>query len=293
MPVSPQIIKNPDAPFFRVKDISPATKAVKKTAPNQLIDPYFLEEDPPLESDWHVAAMTLLIDIIEFYWKHRTDVYISGNTAVRFDPAGKKNQHFRGPDFYVIKNVPKGFRDSWVTWEENGFTPDLVIELASRTTAHIDLHDKKDVYELKLKTGEYIIYNPKTDQLLGWRLTGKRYQPIQPNQDGFIWCDEVGLFLGVVEHDFSRARGTVKTPRFFDKDGHLLPTAKEAEAQRAEKEQQQKEQALQREKQALQRAQAEAQRAEKEQQQKEQALQRAEKLAKILREQGIDPDKVV
>ena len=103
--------KHPTKTFFLKKDIPPA---IKKITPTQLIDPYFLEEDPPLESDWHVAAMTLLIDIMEFYWKDRDDVYISGNTAVRFDPKGRKNQNFRGPDFYVIKNVPKGFRDDFV-----------------------------------------------------------------------------------------------------------------------------------------------------------------------------------
>jgi Uma2 family endonuclease len=233
MPVSPPIQHVPNVPrkAFSYKDVSPTTGRIKfKPAPIELIND-LREEEPPLESDWHVAAMNLLLDIMEYFWNDRTDVYISGNTAVRFDPARHKNRHVRGPDFYVIKNVPKGFRESWVTWEENGLTPDLIVELASKTTAHVDLHEKKEVYEQKLKTAEYVIYNPQTDQLQGWRLTNKRYQPIKPNQDGWLWLKEVDLWIGVVEHQFPRARGTLKTPRFFDQNGQLLPTAKEAEAQ--------------------------------------------------------------
>lgn len=189
------------------------------------------EEDPPLESDWHVASMVLLLEIMEEYCKERTNVYISGNTAVRFDPHQRRNRNFRGPDFYVIKNVPKGFRDSWVTWEENAFTPDFVLELASTTTVHVDLGRKKDIYEQVLKTPEYVIYNPHTQELLGWRLIANHYQPIQPNQDGWLWCEELGLWLGVTEHDFPRAVGPVKTPRFFEKNGQLVLTRAEAEAQ--------------------------------------------------------------
>jgi len=192
------------------------------------------EEDPPLESDWHVASMVLLLEIMEEFFKDRTDVYISGNTAVRFDPSRKKNRNFRGPDFYVIKNVPKGFRDAWITWEENAFTPDLVVELASTSTVDVDFGVKKDIYERMLKTPEYVIYNPFLQELLGWRLTGsKHYKPIKPNENGWLWCDEIGLWLGVIEHDFPRAVSPVKTPRFFDKNGQLLLTRSEAEAQRA------------------------------------------------------------
>jgi Uma2 family endonuclease len=212
---------------------------VKSLSNSALLDALFNEDltneaDPPLESDWHVASMVLLLEIMEEFFKNRTDVYISGNTAVRFDPNRKKNRNFRCPDFYVIKNVPKGFRDAWVTWEENAFTPDFVIELASTSTVHVDLGLKKEIYEQMLKTPEYVIYNPLTKELLGWRLTrSNHYQAIKPNEKGWLWCEEMGLWLGVIEHDFPRAANPVKTPRFFDENGQLLPTRSEAQAQRA------------------------------------------------------------
>jgi Uma2 family endonuclease len=218
---------------FVSKKVPSTVKPLPKSA---LLDALFdedliNEEDPPLESDWHVASMLLLLEIIEEFFKDRTDVYISGNTAVRFDPNRKKNRNFRGPDFYVIKNVQRGFRDAWVTWEENSFTPDFVVELASTSTVHVDLGVKKNIYERILKTPEYVIYNPYTEELLGWRLTSNHYQPIKPNQDGWLWCEEIGLWLGVIEHNFPRAVSPVKTPRFFDKNGQLVLTRSEAEAQ--------------------------------------------------------------
>jgi hypothetical protein len=80
---------------------------------------WFLEEDPPLESDWHVAVVWLLIGLLRDYWAGHDDIYVSGNTVVHFDPAQRQGRVFRAPDLYVVKGVQnKGFRDSWTVWEE-------------------------------------------------------------------------------------------------------------------------------------------------------------------------------
>ena len=76
-----------------------------------------------------------------------------------------------------------------------------------------------------------MIYNPLNTELLGWRLTSDHYKPIKPNQNGWLWCDEIGLWLGVIEHDFPRAVGPIKTPRFFHKNGQLVLTQLEAAVQ--------------------------------------------------------------
>ncbi|MCP4695555.1 MAG: hypothetical protein GY862_01715 [Gammaproteobacteria bacterium] len=80
------------------------------------------EEDPPLESDWHVAAMALLVNVLRDFWTGRDDIYVSGNTVLRFDPAQRRK--FRGPDLYVVKGVKdKGFRKSWACWKEDNLMP--------------------------------------------------------------------------------------------------------------------------------------------------------------------------
>ncbi len=189
----------------------------------------------PLESDWHLAAMTLLIDILRYLWRDRRDRYVAGNMFVYFDPDQVKKRNFRGPDLFVVKGVKdKQFRKSWVVWEEDGLTPDLVIELASESTAKFDLTGKKAIYERILKTPEYVVYNPDTEDLRGWRLVSGRYASIAPNEQGWLWSHELGLWLGVAEYAFTNHDKPIKVLRFFDERGKLVPTRAEAEAQRAE-----------------------------------------------------------
>lgn len=195
------------------------------------------EDGIPLESDWHLAAMTLLIEILRFFWQERRDVYVAGNMFVYFDPDQVKTRNFRGPDLFVVKGVKDDrFRRSWVAWEEEDLTPDWVLELASPSTVVFDLTDKKDIYEQILKTPEYNVYNPDSAELRGWRLEAGHYVPIKPNEQGWLWCSELDLWLGVVDQRFPKHPEPMKTPRFFDPQGRLLPTRAEAAAQRAEAE---------------------------------------------------------
>ncbi len=50
------------------------------------------EDGIPLESDWHLDAMNLLINILRHFWQDRSDVYIGGNMFVYFmTPNSVKN----------------------------------------------------------------------------------------------------------------------------------------------------------------------------------------------------------
>jgi Uma2 family endonuclease len=195
------------------------------------------EDGVPLESSWYLDAMYLLISILRYFWRSRNDVYIGGNMFIYFDPNQVKSRNFRGPDFFVVKGVKDNSpRKSWVVWEEEDLTPNFVIELASPTTADFDLTDKKEVYEQILETPEYVVYDPETEKLRGWRLTRGQYVPMKPNEQGWLWSIELGLWLGVVEHKFVEQARPVKALRFFDEQGQLLLTQAEAAEQRAEAE---------------------------------------------------------
>lgn len=204
--------------------------SLKKTAVRGSDLPY--ADGIPMESSWHLDAMYLLIRILEYFWRERNDIYLGGNMFVYFDPDQVRTRNFRGPDFFVVKGVTDTSpRKSWVIWEEGGLTPDFVIELASPSTASFDLQEKREIYEQVLETPEYVTYNPETDDLRGWRLMAGHYEPIKPNEQGWLWCSELGLWLGVVEHQFLKYDHPVKVLRFFDEAGQLIPTAEEAEAQ--------------------------------------------------------------
>ncbi len=187
------------------------------------------EDGVPLESSWHLDAMYLLIRILSYFWRKRRDVYIGGNMFVYFDPDQDKSRNFRGPDFFVVKGVKDTRpRKSWVVWEEAGLTPNFVVELASESTVEFDLTGKKDIYEQILKTPEYIFYNAETEELYGWRLLAGRYEAIEPDQQGRLWSEELGLGIGVAEYDFLKHPAPLKVLRFFDQAGKVVPTPEEA-----------------------------------------------------------------
>jgi len=236
------------------------------------------DDGEPMESNNHRVAMNLLIQSLKYYWRDRQDFFVGGNMFVYYSINQVKNQDFKGPDFFVVLDVDGTInRDAWIAWEEDSRLPDVVIELMSPSTAEVDLTTKKDIYERKLKTQDYFVYNPKNpNSLRGWQLINRRYQSLSPNQQGRLYCESLGLWLGIWEGKIENSQGTWL--RFFDADGNLVLMGDEAETKRAELERQQK---------------------ELEQQQKEEVIQQLkiekqqkERLAAKLRELGIDPDEI-
>ncbi len=85
------------------------------------------------------------------------------------------NRDFRGPDCFVVLDVPGDReRQGWIVWEEEGRYPDIIIELMSPSTAQVDFTQKKDLYERTFRTPKYFVYDPfKPESLRGWRLDPK------------------------------------------------------------------------------------------------------------------------
>lgn len=100
-------------------------------------------DEPPLESDVHRDQIDLLIRILRWWWRDRTDVYISGNLTVYYNQEQLKTRGFRGPDFFVVLGTEKKDRKSWVVWGEQGRYPNLILEILSDSTKGVDKGQKK------------------------------------------------------------------------------------------------------------------------------------------------------
>lgn len=263
----------------------PKKRRRKPTAPvPRLPRIKLLEGDgEPLESEWHVYQMALLLELVRHYWSERDDFFCAANMFVYYSlhqaRAIKKGSRsaFRGPDFFIVTGVDgRKPRKYWVAWEEDGKYPDLVVELLSPTTADYDKHEKKEFYAKVFHTYEYFWFDGGHD-FAGFRLMGEEYVPIEPNEHGWLWSEVLGAYLGVWEGLYQGRR--YRWLRLFQQNGEIVPT----HAERAEAERQRAEQALQQ-------AEAERQRAEQALQQAEAERQRAEQLAQRLRELGVEPD---
>jgi Uma2 family endonuclease len=198
----------------------------------------FVESDgEPLETSWHRNCMNLLISATLWLFRDRDDFYVGGDMFIYFSPTRLMSKDFRGPDYFVVNGgvswQPE--RKYWVSWFENSRLPDVVIELTSPTTEKVDRTAKFDLYEQTWRTRNYFIYDPTTKQLHGWELdSNRRYQPLTPNERGWLWCAELGVWVGVWEGEFNRNKATWL--RFFDEQGRVVPTAEEAALRRADDE---------------------------------------------------------
>ncbi len=216
----------------------------------------------PLETFWHYVAITLLIDSIQSHFRDRTNYFVAGNMFVYFSEAQARNRDYRGPDFFFVDQVDgTRAREYWAVWEEDGRYPDVIIELLSHTTAVVDRTVKKDLYERTFRTPEYFLYDPATEALEGWRLGHKgRYEAIVADERGWLWCEQLELWLGTWTGRHMRVEGVF--PRFYDPRGRLVFNVAEGAIQQADAEKQRAEAQEQRAEAQDRRAETEKQRAD-------------------------------
>ncbi|QLE55903.1 Uma2 family endonuclease [Nostoc sp. TCL26-01] len=228
-------------------------------------------DEPPLETELHLRQIILLLQCLEWLWRDRQDFYAAGNLTIYYSPRQLKSEHFRGPDFFVVLGTERKTRKSWVVWEEEGKYPNVILEILSDSTAKTDRGLKKEIYQDTFRTPDYFWFDPFTQEFAGFHLADGKYQPLQANEQGYLWSQQLGLYLGIYQ-------GLL---RFFTSDGQIVPTPEETAQQTEQRLEHAQQQAAQAQQQV---AQA--------QQQAAQAQQQAERLAAKLRELNIDPNTI-
>ena len=188
----------------------------------------------PLETLWHLAAISLLMDSIHFHLRDRTNYFVGGNMFFYFSQTQARNRDYRGPDFFYVDEVDgRRRRDYWAVWDEDGRYPDVIVELLSPSTAVVDRTVKKELYERTFRTPEYFCYDPATETFEGWRLGRHgRYEAIVADERGWLRCERFELWMGMWTGWHKGVQGVF--PRFYDPQGRLVFTPVEGEAQRAE-----------------------------------------------------------
>jgi Uma2 family endonuclease len=212
-------------------------------------------DEPPWETELHLRQIILLLQCLEWLWRDRNNFYAAGNLTIYYSPRQRKSENFRGPDFFVVLGTERKLRKSWVVWDEDGKYPNVIVEILSDSTAQTDRGLKKEIYQDTFRTPDYFWFDPYTQEFAGFTLVSGEYQPLQANEQGYLWSHQLGLYLGIYQ-------GLL---RFFTQDGQLVPAPEEV-------------------------AEQETQRAEQETQRAQQVAEKAERLAAKLRELNIDPD---
>ena len=208
--------------------MSTVQKTVEKLETSQTIaeDVIFPPSDlysnePPVETELHLRQIILLLTCLEWLWRDRNDFYAAGNLTIYYSPSQRKSQDFRGPDFFVVLGTEQKSRKSWVVWEEKGKYPNVIVEIISKKTADTDKGLKKKIYQDTFRTPDYFWFDPYTLELAGFHLVDGMYQPIEPNEKGYLWSQQLQLYFGI----------DLEKLRFFTPEEKLVNTPEE----RAEK----------------------------------------------------------
>lgn len=189
---------------------------------------------PMAETEVHILALIHLLNALRYFFRKQSDVYVIGNMFFYYRQ-GNKRKH-KAPDIMVVKGIDATIRRrSYKLWEEK-VPPSVVIELTSAETKNEDIVTKPALYA-SLGIKEYFLFDPLfeylDEQLLGYRMVEGEYVPIQPDTDGDLHSEELGVIFSI---DGALLR--VVDPQ----TGEFIPALEEAveqaeqEAQRAEQE---------------------------------------------------------
>jgi len=178
---------------------------------------------PMAETDMHYEVVTNIRFALQWYFRDRDDVYVSGNLFVYYEEGNPKK--CVAPDVFVVFGVPKRRRRVYLVWEE-GKGLDVVFEFTSRKTRNEDFGRKMDIYRGILGVRELFIFDPLREYLVpplvGYYRRGDKWVREEPKEDRLV--SEV-LGLEVVMFG--------ETLRLFDsKTGQFLPTPDELLEQR-------------------------------------------------------------
>jgi Uma2 family endonuclease len=184
-----------------------------------------LSYEPPMETYLHLQQMILLLKCLEWWWRDRSDFFAAGNLTIYYSLQQRKSEFFRGPDFFVVLGTERKPRQSWVVWQEGGQYPHVIIEILSDSTAETDRGLKKQIYQDIFRTPEYFWFDPNSFEFQGFQLVGGQYQPLEANEQGCLWSQQLQLFLGLENGQL----------RFLTPQGKLVPTAEESALRLAQK----------------------------------------------------------
>ncbi len=181
-----------------------------------------------METNWNRIEINLLTDSLHYLWRDRSDYFAGGNMLICFCTQQLKDRDYQGTDFFVTKGVDLARpRDAWIVWEEGGRYPDLIVELSSPFKTMKDLGIKKSLYEKTFTTKEFFCFDHSENRLMGWtKITGQTSSEIKPNDRGWLWSYQLGVWLGIWEGEIQR----VNSPwvRFYSEDEKLILTRAEA-----------------------------------------------------------------
>jgi colicin import membrane protein len=163
-----------------------------------LLHPQF--GDVPMISSLHDVERDYLADVFRSRLANVPTALVLSDTMINWvgDTEGMRHH---SPDISIILDVHEE-RDDWPSFNvaEQGTRPAIIIEIVSPAYRENDTVTKVDHY-LRCRVPCYVIVDREeindVPRLIGRVLRGNAWRPLLPNDNGWLWLDAVGVYLGV------------------------------------------------------------------------------------------------
>ena len=199
-----------------------------KTDGSRIFYPEHPDEFP--DAMYQFPKMVHTMDILLWRYEERPDVLVSGDNAIYYQQ-GNPRVH-RSPDGFIAFGVDRDAilqENGYKVWEV-GKPPDWVLEIASPSTARVDLTIKREIYA-SIGIGEYWRFDVSGGRYYGEPLVGEYLQDgeyrrfeMHTSDDGVAWGHSPVLGLDIYA-------GDVRLHYFDPLAGEWLPGLKEAQAE--------------------------------------------------------------
>jgi Uma2 family endonuclease len=160
------------------------------------------------------------------------DYFIGEDCGIYWQLADPPERGVKAPDWFLVPEVPRlldgQMRRSFVSWQE-AVNPLVILEYASGDgTEERDQTPNEGkfwVFERRVRSPFYGIYEPNSGGLEFYVLSARRYARAQPNEFGRFPIQTLGVELGVWQGVFAGYQ--MSWLRWWDQRGILLPTGLE------------------------------------------------------------------
>jgi len=158
------------------------------------VDVVYPESDgqPMGETELHIEWLIRLRDIFKYRYRDQR-TYVGADMLLYYVEGYP--QKFVVPDVFVVKNCDTTPKRVYKLWEEPS-APHVVFELTSASSQREDTLNKPRTYAT-IGVEEYFVFDPTRDYLkpplLGFRLEDGLHEPIEPDADGWLLCEQLGF----------------------------------------------------------------------------------------------------
>ena len=149
---------------------------------------------PVGETDIHIDWIFRIRDMLRYRYRGQR-VYVGSDMLVYYEEGDPSK--FVVSDEFIVLDCEQYDRRTFKIWEE-GRTPNVIIEITSKSTRTKDQQTKPEIY-LQLGVSEYFLYDPTAEYLnpalKGFRLEEGSYVQIEADVKGWLACEQLGVEL--------------------------------------------------------------------------------------------------